>query len=361
MKVVLLIGAFQAFFFALLVQQKKQKANHDFILAAWLCYLGLFIGSYAFYTKELFDSKPQLISSYMSLFLLHGPFLYYYTRSLISKPKRLFDYQTLLHLSPFILFNIYLLVAFHIRQGENLPWLYLAFILTTVFSGPFYMFWVIRMIHNHRKTLEDSFSYREKIDLIWLRNLSIVFGVVWIALISVAVVHHVMFLFTDDFCTNGLFLSLALFVIISGYFGLKQAVITGFNEPETTVTQRYSGTNLDDGQVSEYLKRLEICMSIEKPYRDPLLTLGQLANKTGITLHYLSRIINEQKNQNFFDYINSYRIEEVKEKINNPAYSYLSLLGIAFDSGFNSKSAFNRFFKKITGVTPSMYKSKNKT
>ena len=99
-------------------------------------------------------------------------------------------------------------------------------------------------------------------------------------------------------------------------------------------------------------------MATEKPYLDADLSLPELANRLAIPSHHLSRVINEQFEANFFDFINQYRIEEVKVRIDNPEYQNLSLLGIAFECGFNTKSAFNRVFKKMTGFTPSEYRKK---
>lgn len=96
---------------------------------------------------------------------------------------------------------------------------------------------------------------------------------------------------------------------------------------------------------------------MEKPYLDPELTLTQLAERINISPHHLSQIINEQFQLNFFEYINQFRVEEVKSRICNPKYESYSLLGIAMDSGFNSKSAFNRVFKKLTHQTPSQFKA----
>jgi AraC-like DNA-binding protein len=101
-------------------------------------------------------------------------------------------------------------------------------------------------------------------------------------------------------------------------------------------------------------------MVTEKPYLDANLSLPELADKLEIPSHHLSRVINEQFGVNFFDFVNQYRVEEVKSKIGNPEFENLSLLGIAFDSGFNTKSAFNRVFKKMTGFTPSEYKQQQK-
>ena len=110
-------------------------------------------------------------------------------------------------------------------------------------------------------------------------------------------------------------------------------------------------------EANEYSEQLMEYMRLEKPYLNPELTLTQLASEIDISKHHLSQIINEQFNLNFFEFINQYRVEEVKSRINDPKFENYSLLGIAFDSGFNSKSSFNRIFKRLTNQTPSQYKS----
>ena len=98
-------------------------------------------------------------------------------------------------------------------------------------------------------------------------------------------------------------------------------------------------------------------MSTSKPFLDSELTLPQLAKELNISSHSLSQILNDRLGYNFFDFINQYRVEEVKARLDDPKFENLTLLGIALDSGFNSKSAFNRVFKSFTGLTPSQYKS----
>ena len=120
---------------------------------------------------------------------------------------------------------------------------------------------------------------------------------------------------------------------------------------------KYSGSTLKDDEATEYTEQLAEYMLTEKPYLNPELTLTELASQIDISTHHLSQIINEQFKQNFFEYINQYRVEEVKTRINNPKFENYSLLGIALDSGFNSKSSFNRIFKKFTNQTPSQFKS----
>jgi len=92
-------------------------------------------------------------------------------------------------------------------------------------------------------------------------------------------------------------------------------------------------------------------------YLDPELSLSSLAEKLGLTTHELSRIINSALKKSFNEFISEYRVAEVIRKMQDPAYDHITLLGIAFESGFNSKSTFNLTFKKITGKTPAEYKT----
>jgi hypothetical protein len=110
MEFIFYIAAFNALFFAFLLFQKKSRAIHDNILLIWLCYLGLFIGVYSFYSHNLFTRFHLLSISLISLFLLHGIFLYIYTSRLVSQKKK-FNRKNLLHLIPFLAFNLYLLTV----------------------------------------------------------------------------------------------------------------------------------------------------------------------------------------------------------------------------------------------------------
>ncbi|HEY9002602.1 MAG TPA: ABC transporter permease [Mucilaginibacter sp.] len=95
-------------------------------------------------------------------------------------------------------------------------------------------------------------------------------------------------------------------------------------------------------------------------HRDAELSLATLAEKLGIHSHELSRIINMALKRNFNDFINDYRIRDVVQKMQDRAYSHLTLVGIAFESGFNSKSTFNRTFRQMTGKSPVEYKNELK-
>ena len=96
-------------------------------------------------------------------------------------------------------------------------------------------------------------------------------------------------------------------------------------------------------------------MTDQKPYLDGELTAGALSQALGISINHLSQVLNQEQHQNFFDFINSYRVKEVIEKMKDPGNRHLTLLALALDSGFNSKTSFNTVFKKVTHQTPSQF------
>jgi len=371
MKFIFLIAAFNAFFFTVLLFQKKPRALHDNILIFWLTYLGAYIGVYAVDSHELFTHFQLLSISLISLLMLHGPFLYYYVLTLVFD-KRKNSWKDLLHLIPFVLFNLYILISSFnpviteklniekVSPGDNPPFLFSFFLIMTAFSGTIYFLLTIRLFKKLDINIFNNFSNSINIDLFWIRKLVLVFGIIWTALISVTVIHHIFHMFSMVFCTDGLFMSLSIFVILIGYFGLKQKVIFSSEDIITgdvsKTPTKYAGSRLSDSEAKQYAGKLTDYMKSEKPYLNPDLSLPQLATELNISSHYLSQVINEQFNLNFFDFVNGYRVEAFKEKITDPEFRNFSLLGIAFECGFNSKSAFNRIFKQVSGITPSQFK-----
>lgn len=371
MKYIFLIAAFNALFFSFLILQKK-KAIHDKILICWLLYLSLYTGIYGLFYNKIFIDFHLLSVSFISLLLLQGPFLFFYISALIDHKAR-FSKEKLLHFIPFILFNLFIVIAsFNLEISERIsldhpesehgaPLLLNVFLLLTVISGPFYFILSILLLKKLDINIFNNFSSYENVNLGWLRKLVYTFGFIWTVLMIFATVHHVFQLFSWIFCTHGLTLSLSAFIILIGYYGLKQKeiFIQYPNQNTEYVTEpktKYAGKFLKDDDIEQYVSKIRHFMAAEKPYLNADLSLPELANWLDIPSHHLSRVINEQFGANFFDFINQYRIEEVKARIDNPEYQNLSLLGIAFDSGFNTKSAFNRVFKKMTGFTPSEYR-----
>jgi AraC-like DNA-binding protein len=124
---------------------------------------------------------------------------------------------------------------------------------------------------------------------------------------------------------------------------------------EDTEQKKYARSGLKKKDVARYIKMLEQHLEKDKPYRDRELTIFDLSDQLQIPRHFLSEVINEHLGKNFYTLVNEYRIEEVKKRMVDPAYKHLTILAIAYDAGFNSKSSFNTIFKQKTGKTPSEY------
>lgn len=120
--------------------------------------------------------------------------------------------------------------------------------------------------------------------------------------------------------------------------------------------QKYEKTGLSPDVTAAILARLRDWMSTTSPYRNPDLSLADLAAQLHLPPHHLSQVINEQCQQNFFDFLNGYRINEVKRQLQSPDTAHLKLEEIGFAAGFNSKSTFNAAFKKHTQTTPSQFR-----
>jgi AraC-like DNA-binding protein len=122
---------------------------------------------------------------------------------------------------------------------------------------------------------------------------------------------------------------------------------------------KYEKSGLKEVDAKKYLSMIEKYMEEKKPYLDGNFTIENMARDLDIQKYYLTQIINEKLNKNFYTFVNEFRVNEVKRMLLDKNTGNFTLLGIAYDCGFNSKSAFNSIFKKITNETPSQFKKRN--
>ena len=167
--------------------RRSLRALHDNILIFWLTYLGAYIGVYAFYSHELFTHFQLLSISLISLLMLHGLFLYYYILTLVSDKSQISG-KDLLHLIPFVLFNLYILISSFnpeiseklniekVSPGDNPPLLFSFFLIMTAFSGTIYFLFTFRLFKKLDINIFNNFSNSVNIDLYWIRKLVLVFG-----------------------------------------------------------------------------------------------------------------------------------------------------------------------------------------
>jgi AraC-like DNA-binding protein len=150
-----------------------------------------------------------------------------------------------------------------------------------------------------------------------------------------------------------------ILISILGFYGIKQTqIFTSYNINSFNTAKRLPLPVVHDDAVAESVSLITKVMQSERPYLDPELTLKKLAELTRFSEFELSSLLNNEFQKNFFDFVNSYRIEEFKTQLTDPSNKNLTLLGVALNCGFNSKATFNRVFKNYTQLTPKAYKQK---
>jgi len=150
---------------------------------------------------------------------------------------------------------------------------------------------------------------------------------------------------------------MSAFIYMVGYLGFRQPeIFHGYYTNGKGSGIKYAKSSLKDEEAKAFLNKLMEVIELDKPYLDSELKIQQLAQRVGVSTHHLSQIINEQLNQTYTDFINSYRINEARRLLLSPSYENEKILSIAFDSGFHNKATFNAAFKKYTGMSPSEYK-----
>ncbi len=343
-----------AIFIELLLVSKKNKTGSDKILTLWMLIITIHLFFFHInYTDKIYD-YPFLLGIDIPFPYFHGIFLFMYVSwvtNMLPKKKLLL----ILHFIPIIAAYVYLIHFFilpaqlKIDIYKNNGAEYEVFIaimsVGLILSGIAYVIWANVILRKHKRRILNQFSDIEKINLRWLQMLTWGIGGIWLLII---------FVNKDGYTFGGV----VVFVILIGFFGIKQVGIFTPVRIETSggaKNEKYAKSGLTDTQSEKIYKDLKDKIEMEQVYRKNDITIGDLASSINVNANHLSQVINEREGKNFYEYINNYRVEEFKRLISVPENQKLTLLSLAFECGFNSKSSFNRYFKKVTGKTPSEY------
>ncbi|HBZ26822.1 MAG TPA: hypothetical protein DEO54_11440 [Rikenellaceae bacterium] len=370
METTLIYGIFMSLMLSALLLTKKGRNDADNLLSVYLLIsaLSLALAYLEIINRESGYNYPFLINSSVPFILLLGPTLWLYVKRLITPGFR-YKRVHLLLLTPFFIAFILLFlnsysaddtvkIASDRSESFHEKPLFLIIASMIALSNIGYIGWGLSLISAHRKRIKSYFSQTEKIDLRWLK-----FLLIW-ALICYSVISllYLFDSFVDIFSYNSLqtigYAIASVFVIILGFFGLRQGdLFSGtnrdyiINKPQEVTENREPIAK----QEEEFINQLLSYMKESKPYLNPEITLGVLSSQMKVSSEYLSWVINTRLNMNFFDFIAHYRVEEFKHMCKDLSNRNYTIISLAYDCGFNSKAAFNRVFKKTTGVTPSEY------
>ncbi|HAA14428.1 MAG TPA: hypothetical protein DCE41_23200 [Cytophagales bacterium] len=382
-EILYIIGAVQGFFFSGLLWNKSSKSFGDYVMLTWFLLLTILLAAYSLEVMGIEDQYPLFWSLNTSLPMLVGPITLLYVLAYTKRDPRIRP-SFVLHALPYMAFTVLVCIKMfvspenttratitHIEDGRD-P-LFFLFEQIRIVIGPMYLMAALILLRKHGERIHHYFSYTENIDLRWIRNLIRMSVLIWVTVIVMNILSNWNTWIPWRWGDNIIYLTVTVTIFANGYYGIKQQIIFSpategkpkpaihppkeetSLEPEATPTQ-YLKSSLTDQASKQLLEALLSYMEEEKPYLDGKLSLTQVAEELGISANHLSQVINSQLGKNFFDFINGYRVALMKEKLQDPANQHLTLLGLAYACGFNSKSSFNHIFKKMTGLTPSQFK-----
>ena len=377
MSTIFTIGIFLSLFLAVLLFTKKHRILSDTILGICLISISIYLLNYYLHYLGYWQKYPHLVGATHPFPLLYGPFVYLYVVMNLRKEQR-FKWKDILHFLPFMLTYVSMfpfLFGYSAEQKAmideedfNSPFRYffiLTFIEYAIVSAVYLILTYIKINH-YQRIIKINFGYNEGISLWWLLMLLDGFGIIYAAGV-VSFIYVAQFDLNINFGFNAELIPYALFVVFVafiGFFGIRyQGVFTNeikaieLVEPQEENKYKKSGLKDAEGE----LLHQQVCalMQKEKPYLEPKLSLGQLAEMLGVAANKLSQVINQYEEINFYDFVNGYRVQEFIVRAQCESNKNLNLLGIAYGSGSNSKSSFNQVFKKMMGETPSAYLKRN--
>ena len=223
----------------------------------------------------------------------------------------------------------------------------------------YYLRLSLSIINNHEVWVLRNFSNLKEITLTWLRKLIIYYRLLWIVWVPFVATFLLFFRFQLLYIVVVLTLYFLMLILIYltlwiGLEGLGRGSLIFLKHNEVKPDSK-NFSRLTPSEIQNHVERINQLMALEKIYLNENLSLREFALHLKADPNLISFILNNHLDNNFYDFVNRYRIEEVKTKLNDPAYKHLTLLGIALESGFNSKTTFNRVFKQITGITPTEF------
>ena len=371
----LLLAAFQGLLLVLAIntlQNNNRAANRVLSLLLLLLSVAL-IGRVSTYDREIFNWLPRLLLVPDLIYFLYAPIFLIYINRLLRHPSQKDSVVRWWIFIPFVLQVVLYLPLIWMDKVEFIakvvdqqlkPFFAVAGGLALIYNA---VYWLLcrRTIQQYEREYGDSHAFEPNLKFLqvvmWLYFSCLVLWGLTYLLGSLGILLEMNFIAFTDKMTDALWVVFSLIVFFLGYYTMRQPeifklpAIEDHPEPDILVETEEKANTLEETELISFKEKLETTIREEQPYRNPGLSLAQLAEMTGISHHALSRVINEGYEMNFNDFINSYRIEEFKRLARDEGHQQFTLLALAFQVGFNSKSAFNRSFKKLEHCTPREY------
>ncbi len=369
--VIILLGAVQGAFLAGVLATKRKNRTANRLLAAAMLAFSIHLASGVYLSAGFERVFPQFFGVGYPLPFLYGPLVYLYAVTAADRSRRL-TWRDTWHFVPFLATVVAGLPVYLLSGPDKLAW-YAALrhgarpLLITIadplklVSGITYATATIIFLLRHRDRVKDSYSSTERVNLRWLLWLGVAGAAIWLLATTAQVLESggIMQTGRGDILVS---LAIAILVYAIGYRGLRQLEIFRYETAEYPVPEpeapgpRYERSGLTDREAERLKQALMAIMDGERPWQDSDLTLADLAARLATTPHKLSEVLNAQLGQTFYDFVNGYRVREVQRRIAAGEAQKVTMLSLALEAGFASKSTFNLVFKKLTSQTPSDYR-----
>lgn len=390
----ILLGALQGAVLAPILWTRRANRLANQILAVLVGIVVLMLASAIVEQRWGIAGHPHLLGLAAPLPFLLGPLLYLYAIAL-TRPVVEPDPRWLAHAIPCVAFLLYMLQVFYLKSGDEkvvlaraadagaTPLSFDLVMVAEVVQALAYLFLTWRALDRYGKKMHGYFSDLTRIDLRWLRALVITHIGVWSI---VALTTALRFLGSAWGALGSLVqVGSTIAIFVTGYVSLWQPeladkataakvadeAVTPLPTPEPEPTPeppppvaapppaapKYQRNRLDDAEAGAIVTKLEALMEEKELFRDGALTLPILADAVGITPHMLSQVLNVRVGKSFFVYVNTFRAEALKTALADPSKAERTVLELAHEVGFNSKSTLNSFFKKHTGTTPTEFRA----
>ena len=364
-------GYFTAWLYAFLFWYRgyREERQADVLMGFIMFFLGMEIQDYTFGFAGINVLWEELNGFPRYFHLAFAPTIYFYIRSQTNKEFD-FDRKSAWHYLPYVVYFVFNLLIFLLGKNAvdtvekfRYDWHLngLEYLLVWISYG-IYFFLTLKLYKGYSKWIENYYSDPEAINLKWLRN--------FIYLIIAGEVFRLIWYFIDlimddlpfeqDWWWHLFTVAIIIYVAIQAYYQHQHPrhdylpIVPDRTVPDTENNK--TKAEIQENPEWQGLKNKIIDLfENDQLYLDPNLSLSDVARRLKTNTSILSAAINQGFNKNFNDFVNQYRIEEFLSQIKDVKNSHLTMLAVALDSGFNSKSTFNRAFKKMMGSSPSEY------
>jgi AraC-like DNA-binding protein len=360
--IIVFVCILQGVIFAALLffRYSKHKKTADFWLAILLLLLCSTLITPLIGFANVYDRNQWLTYFPFTISYSYGICIWFYVVYLTNSQRR-FSRKDLLFFIPSAIYVAFRLILF----AQNIEFKFwfdknyytplvnpFVFLTETAWNLAF-LYFALKHYRKYRTWLDENFSDTEKIKFDWLRNFLYIFTLVFVLSAIFDFTNTVFGLSYIQYFYFELVLAFVTYYLaVAGYLRSKTIELDFTPKTEENETKK---SLLPEKELGKLKVKLQNLMEVDKIYLEPNLTLTDLARRLGVNSTVLSYAINNGFDKNFNDFVNEYRIAEVKKKLQTGDAENLTLLGLAFDCGFNSKATFNRAFKKFTGVSPKEY------